>query len=72
MGLFRSFLVGVRYAHPNLCGLFAAVKSGRNRENIRKHVSTLREAFRELDPQFDAIENVPMRGFRWNRAGGKA
>jgi DNA-binding winged helix-turn-helix (wHTH) protein len=35
-------------------------------------VSTLREAFRELDPQFDAIENVPMRGFRWNRTGGKA
>jgi DNA-binding response OmpR family regulator len=51
--------------------LFAAVKSGRNRENIRKHVSTLREAFRELDPQFDAIENAPMRGFRWNRADRK-
>ncbi|MDR3351538.1 MAG: response regulator [Zoogloeaceae bacterium] len=46
--------------------LFAAVKSGRNRENIRKHISTLREAFRELDPDFDAIENIPMRGFRWN------
>jgi DNA-binding response OmpR family regulator len=46
--------------------LFAAVKSGRNRENVRKHISTLREAFRELDADFDAIENVPMRGFRWN------
>ncbi|MDR3159347.1 MAG: response regulator [Zoogloeaceae bacterium] len=45
--------------------LFAAVKSGRNRENIRKHISTLREAFRELDEHFDGIENVPMRGFRW-------
>lgn len=45
--------------------LFAAVKSGRNRENIRKHISTLREAFRELDEHFDCIENVPMRGFRW-------
>ncbi|MDR1936146.1 MAG: response regulator [Candidatus Accumulibacter sp.] len=45
--------------------LFAAVKSGRNRENIRKHISTLREAFRELDEHFDRIENVPMRGFRW-------
>jgi DNA-binding response OmpR family regulator len=48
--------------------LFAAVKSGRNRENIRKHVSTLREAFRELDESFDGIENVPMRGFRWTGA----
>lgn len=45
--------------------LFAVVKSGRNRENIRKHISTLREAFREHDEHFDRIENVPMRGFRW-------
>jgi len=45
--------------------LFQVVKSGRNRDNIRKHVSTIREAFRELDESFDAIENVPMRGFRW-------
>ncbi len=45
--------------------LFQVVKSGRNRENIRKHVSTIRDAFREIDPGFDGIENVPMRGFRW-------
>jgi DNA-binding response OmpR family regulator len=51
--------------------LFDAVKSGRNRENIRKHISTLREAFRELDEQFDCIENVPMRGFRWISAPTK-
>ncbi|HYC44688.1 MAG TPA: response regulator [Burkholderiales bacterium] len=45
--------------------LFDVVKSGRNRDNVRKHVSTIREAFRDIDPAFDAIENVPMRGFRW-------
>ncbi len=45
--------------------LFQVVKSGRNRDNIRKHVSTIRDAFREIDPAFDDIENVPMRGFRW-------
>ncbi|MBS0444989.1 MAG: response regulator transcription factor [Proteobacteria bacterium] len=45
--------------------LFQVVKSGRNRDNIRKHVSTIRDAFRELDASFDGIENVPMRGFRW-------
>lgn len=45
--------------------LFAVVKSGRNRDNVRKHVSTIRDAFRELDAGFDAIENIPMRGFRW-------
>lgn len=45
--------------------LFKVVKSGRNRDNVRKHVSTIRDAFRETDPGFDRIENVPMRGFRW-------
>lgn len=45
--------------------LFEVVKSGRNRDNVRKHVSTIRDAFREVDPSFTAIENVPMRGFRW-------
>lgn len=45
--------------------LFKVVKSGRNRDNVRKHIGTIREAFREIDPQFDSIESVPMRGFRW-------
>jgi len=45
--------------------LFEVVKSGRNRDNVRKHVSTIRDALREVDPGFDLIENVPMRGFRW-------
>ena len=26
----------------------------------------IREAFRELDEDFDRIENIPMRGFRWS------
>jgi DNA-binding response OmpR family regulator len=52
--------------------LFQVVKSGRNRDNIRKHVSTIREAFREIDPHFDGLENVPMRGFRWAEDGGHA
>jgi two-component system response regulator ChvI len=45
--------------------LYQVIKSGRNRDNVRKHVSTIREAMREIDPAFDGIENVPMRGFRW-------
>lgn len=49
--------------------LYEVVKSGRNRDNIRKHVSTIRDAFREIDPEFEGIENVPMRGFRWVDAG---
>jgi DNA-binding response OmpR family regulator len=45
--------------------LYRVIKSGRNRDNVRKHVGAIREAFREIDPSFDGIENVPMRGFRW-------
>lgn len=45
---------------------FQVVKSGRNRDNIRKHISAIRESFREFDEDFDRIENVPMRGFRWS------
>jgi len=52
--------------------LFQVVKSGRNRDNIRKHVSTIRDAFREIDPDFDRIENIPMRGFRWVDPAPKA
>ena len=50
--------------------LYQVIKSGRNRDNVRKHVSTIREAFREIDPSFDGIENVPMRGFRLLSAPG--
>jgi DNA-binding response OmpR family regulator len=46
--------------------LFQVVKSGHNRDNIRKHISTIRDAFREFDEDFDRIENIPMRGFRWS------
>jgi DNA-binding response OmpR family regulator len=45
--------------------LFDVVKSGRSRDNVRKHVSTIRDAIREVDEQFSGIENIPMRGFRW-------
>jgi DNA-binding winged helix-turn-helix (wHTH) protein len=41
------------------------IKSGRNRDNVRKHVATIREALREIEPEFDAIDSVPMRGFCW-------
>ena len=46
--------------------LFQVVKIGRTRDNIRKHISTIRDAFRELDEDFDRIENIPLRGFCWS------
>ena len=66
-------ILAVLYQHRNEVvsydQLFEVVKSGRNRENIRKHISAIREAFRELDEDFDCIENIPMRGFRWSEQG---
>ncbi|WP_077036902.1 response regulator transcription factor [Pelomonas sp. KK5] len=47
--------------------LFEVVKSGRSKDNVRKHVAAIREALRDADATFDSIENVPMRGFRWTR-----
>jgi len=52
--------------------LYQVVKSGRNRDNIRKHVSTIRDAFKEIDASFEGIDNVPMRGFRWAEAAEAA
>jgi DNA-binding response OmpR family regulator len=43
--------------------LYLVIKSGRNRDNVRKHVATIREAIREIEPEFEGVENVPMRGF---------
>jgi two-component system, OmpR family, response regulator ChvI len=52
--------------------LFDVVKSGRSRDNVRKHVSTIREAFKEVDVDFVGIENIPMRGFRWTPSSQKS
>ena len=52
--------------------LFQVVKSGRNRDNVRKHISTIRDAFRDIEATFDGIENIPMRGFRWVEVAAKA
>ncbi len=54
-----------RERHAGVAIINAINKSGRNRDNIRKHISTIRDAFRELDEDFDRIENIPMRGFCW-------
>lgn len=45
--------------------LFDLVKSGRNVENVRRHISDIKKAFREIDPSFNCIETVPLIGYRW-------
>lgn len=48
--------------------LFKVVKSGQTNDNIRKYISGIREAFKDIDPELNPIDSVPMRGFRWNMA----
>lgn len=45
--------------------LYEVVPSGKNEENIRKHISTIRTAFRDVDPSFHHIKVVPQLGFMW-------
>lgn len=49
--------------------LFEVAKVGKNRENIRKHVSEIKQALREVDPDFDNIVAEPLRGYRWVNRG---
>lgn len=37
-----------------------------SKENLRSHIRHAREAFKTVDPDFEAIRNVPRRGYAWN------
>lgn len=39
------------------------------RQNVRTFIKRIRGKFRELDPEFDAIENYPGYGYRWQADG---
>jgi DNA-binding response OmpR family regulator len=45
--------------------LFDAVLSGKTEDNVRKHISTIRSTFKEVDPTFESIKVVPQYGFMW-------
>lgn len=45
--------------------LFEYLASGKNKENLRVKISGIREAFREVDTDFDCIAPVPMTGYLW-------
>ncbi len=44
---------------------YEVVKSGTTKENIRKQISTIKSAIRDVDPEFDCIVAEPMKGYRW-------
>lgn len=45
--------------------LFGVIDTGRNRENLRVHIASIREAFRSVDTSFDRIVSVTMYGYVW-------
>ena len=46
--------------------LFQQVPFGRNQTNIRSHIHVIRDAFRDVDEDFDRLHNVPMAGYIWH------
>ena len=40
------------------------------RSNVRSFIKRIRQKFREVDPDFDHIDNYPGFGYRWREAGG--
>lgn len=49
--------------------LFKVVKSGKNKANIRKQISTIKSEFKLVDSEFNSIVSDPMRGYRWVERG---
>lgn len=45
--------------------LFDLIPTGRNKNNLRVHVKTIKDAFLVVDENFDCIKNVPMAGYAW-------
>jgi two-component system response regulator ChvI len=39
------------------------------RSNVRSFIKRIRKKFREVDPEFDHIENYPGFGYRWRDEG---
>ena len=40
------------------------------RSNVRSFIKRIRKKFRQVDPEFDLIENYPGFGYRWSDTGG--
>jgi DNA-binding response OmpR family regulator len=45
--------------------LIDCIATGRNKENLRVKISEIRDAFEVEDGNFDRIETVPFKGYKW-------
>lgn len=49
-------------------GFVAGAGDNGYRVNVRAFVKRIRQKFRTVDPDFDAIENFPGFGYRWRKS----
>jgi len=47
--------------------LYELIPYGHNSANLRAHIQVIRNAIRDVDPEFNAIQNVPMAGYMWRQ-----
>jgi two-component system response regulator ChvI len=45
--------------------LFAHIETGTNKENLRVHIAGIKEAFKDVDPDFNKIKVTSMLGYIW-------
>ncbi|MGE0650715.1 MAG: response regulator transcription factor [Alphaproteobacteria bacterium] len=53
------------YDHVRGSGFAAGVGPEGYKTNVRTFIKRIRQKFREIDPEFDQIENYPGFGYRW-------
>lgn len=45
--------------------IYELLATGKNATNVRSHVSSIRESFKSIDPNWNQITTVPGQGYRW-------
>lgn len=45
--------------------IYELLATGKNATNVRSHISSIRESFKSIDPNWNQITTVPGQGYRW-------
>lgn len=65
MALLNIFLRNVEKEIP-FDAFYTQISTGKNKETLRVHISDIKAAFREVDPAFNRIREVPLIGYKWS------
>lgn len=61
-----KMLVSKSNSHVKFEELFELISTGRNKENLRVYMGKIRNAFKDVDFDFDSIKTIPMVGYSWS------